>query len=257
VSTALITGASSGIGADLARVFARSGWDLILTARNEDALNEIATALRGATGRAITVVTADLSLDGAANVIFTRVAELRLQVDALVNNAGFASHGCFWDIPASTDIGELHVNIVALTHLSKLFLPPMIARRNGYVLNVASTAAYQPGPLMAVYYATKAYVLSLSEALSTELEGTGVSCTALCPGTTATGFQERAGMSNTRLLRLKTGNSERVARAGYAGMVRRRRVVIPGFGNAAGAFAVRFGPPKLVGRIIRYLNSKG
>jgi len=256
VKTALVTGASAGIGLELARVFAANGWNLVLVARSADRLGELAQELKAAHGTEASVLPADLALPGAPEEVFRRVRSDGIQIDALVNNAGIATHGRFASLPLAAELQELGLNIVALTVLSKLFLEPMIARGSGYVLNVASTAAFQPGPLMAVYYASKAYVLSLSEALAVETKGTGVSVTALCPGPTETGFQTRANLPRTRLYRRSAMDAKIVAREGYKGMLRRRTIVIPGFFNAAGAFTVRFAPRKLVTHMVHLVNSE-
>jgi short-subunit dehydrogenase len=256
VKTALVTGASAGIGLELARVFAANGWNLVLVARSADKLAELAQELKAAHGTVVSVMPSDLALVQAPDDVFRRVQNEGIQIDALVNNAGIATHGKFASVPLAAELQELGVNIVALTSLSKLFLEPMIVRGSGYILNVASTAAFQPGPLMAVYYASKAYVLSLSEALAEETKGTGVSITALCPGATETGFQKRANLPRTRLYKRTAMDAKIVARAGYEGMLRRRTIVIPGLFNAAGAFMVRFAPRKLVTHMVRLVNSE-
>ena len=179
--TALITGASSGIGLDLARLFAKDGHDVVLVARSEGKLREIAAELERDFGMTAHVIVADLAKPDAPQ---TLVAQLPVDVDVLVNNAGFGVLGPFVETDLAKELEMIQVNVVALTHLTKLLLPPMVARRRGRVLNVASTAAFQPGPLMAVYYATKAYVLSFSEAIADELRDSGVTVTALCPGPT-------------------------------------------------------------------------
>lgn len=252
--TALVTGASSGIGRELARVFARSGWNLVLVARSEAQLEELARELRQAHGVTALVVVADLSRDGAAATVFSTVTDRAVQVDALVNNAGIATHGLFADIPAEDELEAIHLNVIALTHLVKLFLPAMLARKNGYILNVAATAGFQPGPLMAVYFATKAYVLSLTEALANELSGSGISVTALCPGPTETGFQAKASLPVTRLFRDGAMSPALVAQAGYDALMSRRTIMIPGFWNRIMTFSVRISPRWLVAQIVRRLN---
>ncbi|HZC76160.1 MAG TPA: SDR family oxidoreductase, partial [Ktedonobacterales bacterium] len=195
--TALVTGASSGIGEELARLFARDGYDLVLVARGKTQLEALAAELRQRHGVSLTVLATDLAQPAAAQAIYDELTRAGITVDVLVNNAGYATYGSFTEIPAETELAMLQVNMAALTHLCKLFLPPMVRRGSGRVLNVASTAAFQPGPLMAAYYASKAYVLSLSEALANELRGTGVTVTALCPGPTRSGFQSRAKMEDS------------------------------------------------------------
>lgn len=250
--TALVTGASSGIGAALLPLFARDGADLVLVARGEAALARAAEALRNRHGIGTTVIAADLARRDAPQQIADELQRRNIAVDVLVNNAGFATYGRFDEIPAERDLELLQVNVVALTALTRLLLPAMVARGQGRILNVASTAAFQPGPLMAVYYASKAYVLSLSEALANELQGTGVTVTALCPGPTTTGFQKRAAMEDSRLVagrRLMSPNA--VASAGYRALQRGDAVVVPGLQNRLLAEAVRLLPRRLVTRIVR------
>ena len=203
----------------------------------------------------MTPVPLDLADERSPQQLFERLRAAHIHVDALINNAGFTTYGMFVDVPAAEELEEIRLNVVALTALIKLFLPPMIARRSGRILNVASTAGYQPGPLMAVYYATKAYVLSLSQALAEETRGTGVTVTTLCPGPTETGFRSRGNVPRTKLFRFIAGESKSVAKAGYAGMMRGKRVVIPGAFNAAGAYMARVSPTGIVTRVIRHVNS--
>src|ERR1043165_5045854 len=250
--TALITGASSGIGLDLARLFAKEGYDLVLVARSEGKLRELAAELERDCGVKAHVVVADLAKPEAPRPL---VAALPVDVDVLVNNAGFGVAGPFVATALAKELEMIQVNIVALTELTKLLLAPMVARRRGRVLNVASTAAFQPGPLMAVYYATKAYVLSFSEAIADELRNSGVTVTALCPGPTETGFAAVADMTTTRLFNVaKPMSSADVAPAGYAAMKRGRRVVIPGVKNKLLTQSVRVSPRRLVTTIVRKLQ---
>ena len=250
--TALITGASSGIGLDLARLFAKDGHDVILVARSEGKLREIAAGLERDFGVTAHVIVADLARPDAPRQL---VDALPVDVDVLVNNAGFGVTGPFVRTDLAKELEMIQVNVVALTHLTKLLLPPMIARRRGRVLNVASTAAFQPGPLMAVYYATKAYVLSFSEAIADELRDSGVTVTALCPGPTETGFAAVADMTTTRLFNIaKPMSSAEVARAGYEAMKRGRRVVIPGLKNKLLTQSIRVSPRRMVTTIVRKLQ---
>jgi short-subunit dehydrogenase len=252
---ALITGASSGIGSELAKLFARDRWDVVLVARSEARLRELGTALEREHGVKATVVAADLESPDAPPHIAATLARESIEVEALVNNAGFGGAGAFVETTLASELAMIQVNIAALTHLTKLFLPAMVARRRGFVLNVASTAAFQPGPLMAVYYATKAYVLSFSEAVAEELRGSGVTVTALCPGPTATGFAGVARMESSRLFRAMAPMSAgEVAHAGYQGMLRGRRIVVPGLANKLLAQSVRFTPRRLVSTITRKLQ---
>jgi uncharacterized protein len=249
--TALITGASSGIGLELARILGKNKFDLVVTARSEDRLRELADEITGAHGVAVRVVAADLAKPDGPEVVARAAAD---GIDLLVNNAGFATHGPFAETPASDELAEMQVNVVALTHLTKLLLPAMRARRSGKILNVASTAAFVPGPFMAVYYATKAYVLSFSVALAEELAGTGVSVTALCPGATRTRFQERAGVERTRLFRSGVMEAGEVAQAGYAGLMAGQTVVVPGWRNRLLASSSALAPRRLTAKIARAFN---
>jgi len=251
---ALVTGASSGIGLELARLLARGGHDLVLTARRRQRLEAAAEELRGL-GAEVTLLVKDLAEPEAAIEIAAELRSRSLDVEVLVNNAGLGVFGPFASTPLEKELEMIQVNAIAVTHLTKLFLPGMLARRRGRILNVASTAAFQPGPLMAVYYATKAYVLSFSEALANETSGTGVTVTALCPGPTVTEFQKRANLEQTRLFRGPlVMDAATVARAGYRGMNRKRRIVIPGLGNNVLAQSIRFTPRRLVTAITRWIQ---
>ncbi len=247
---ALITGASGGIGLELARIFAREGYGLVLVARSRDRLGEIAAELKPTPVQAIVK---DLTLDGAAEEVHREVPK----VDVLVNNAGYGVYGPFVQTPLADELGMLQLNMTALVVLTKLYLPGMVAAKSGKILNVASTAAFQPGPLMALYYATKAFVLSFSEAIASELEGTGVTVTALCPGPTATGFQARTKLENSRLIkRMKVMDARTVAEAGYRGLMAGRPLVIPGLMNKLLAQSVRFSPRRLVTKIARKMQEE-
>src|SRR3989475_4713872 len=248
--TALITGASSGIGLELARVFAEHGHDVVLVARSEATLQSLAAELKSRDVRAHVIVV-DLSAPGAAKAVVDRVRDLALEIDVLVNNAGYGVYGPFLETSLDAELAMIRVNIVALTELTKRLLPAMVARKRGKILNVASTAAFLPGPLMAVYYATKAYVLSFSEALADELHGTGVSVTALCPGPTASGFQKKAHMEDSKLFSGKIMDAHTVARIGYRGLMTNKTVVIPGLRNKLLVEGERFVPRKMVTRIAR------
>ena len=252
--TALITGASSGIGWDLAQLMAPD-FDLIITARNQKKLEELASQLQSAYGARVHVIPADLARPQASQEIFAEIARRGLQVDVLVNNAGFGSYGAFKSTSLQDELEMLQVNVTAVTHLTKLALPGMLERKRGRILNVASTAGFQPGPLMAVYYATKAFVISFSEAIANELKGSGVTVTCLCPGPTATEFAARANMEKSRLFMLGRMSSHDVARAGYKGMLRGKRLVIPGLMNKLVMQSVRFTPRKMVTAIAGSLNA--
>ena len=253
--TALITGASSGIGLDLAKLMAPS-FDLIITARNQGDLESIARELEAAHGNHVHVIPGDLAKADAPQQLFSEIERRGLQVDILVNNAGFGSYGAFAESDLQTDLDMIQVNIAALTSLAKLVLPGMLARKRGRIMNVASTAGFQPGPLMAVYYATKAYVIMFSEAIANELKGSGVTVTCLCPGATATKFAGRAKMEESRLFKMGAMRSEDVARAGYKAMMRGRTMVVPGLINKLLMQSVRFSPRKLVTAISRMVQEK-
>jgi hypothetical protein len=251
----VITGASGGIGLAFAELFARDGWRPILVARSGDKLDAIADDFKHKHGISSAVIALDLAQAGAAQRLFDAVNALGVEVEALVNNAGFATYGPFADASIEDERQEIVLNVLTLTELTKLFLEPMLARGRGRILNVASTAAFQPGPMMAVYYATKAYVLSFSEALSNELGGSGVSVTCLCPGATATGFGERAKMQASPLFKSPNlADAASVARTGYRAMMAGRRLAIPGLANQAIANSSRFAPRGLVLKISRLFN---
>jgi short-subunit dehydrogenase len=254
-ATAVVTGASSGIGLELATLLARDNHDLVLVARSRGKLEDIGRALQQEFGVTATVVARDLADRDSPATLASDLASRGIAVDILVNNAGFGVYGLFAETTLEKELEMIQVNIAALTHLTKLFLPGMIARRFGRILNVASTAAFQPGPLMAVYYATKAYVLSFSEALSNETHGTGVTVTALCPGPTITEFQKQAGLEKTNLFNSPLVMSAAdAARAGYDGMKKGRRVVVAGLGNALLVQGTRLAPRRLSTAIARRIQ---
>lgn len=251
--TALITGASSGIGLSFGHVLAGEGYDLVLVARNPDRLDQATEGLqRRYPARAIRAWAVDLATPDAAGAVFSRVRQEGIHVDVLVNNAGFGRQEAFAESDLSTDLDMLRVNVAALTALTRLFLGEMLPRGSGKILNVASTAAFSPGPYMAVYYASKAYVLSFSEAIAEELRGTGVTVTCLCPGATTTNFASRAGMDTSRVFRSRlVMSADAVAWAGYRGLLRGEAVVIPGVANRLGALGLRFVPHRLALPLIR------
>jgi uncharacterized protein len=249
--TALVTGASGGIGLELARLLAADRFDLVITARSGGKLEALASELRERHGGDVHVITSDLAQAGAVAGIVAQLKERGVRVDALVNNAGFAMYGPFIEADQAQLMGMLQVNMAALTELTRAYLPPMVQRKWGRVLNVASTAAFQPGPLMAAYYASKAYVLNLSIALNEEVRGTGVSVTALCPGSTQSGFQERARMQGSRLVaNRKLPSSAEVADVGFAAMKAGKPMVVVGARNRALAFSARLGPRPLIARVV-------
>jgi uncharacterized protein len=250
--TALITGASSGIGYELAKLFAKDQCNLVLVARSASKLAQFADELQREFGIFAKAVPLDLTAASAPQFLFDQLQREGIAVDILVNNAGYGVLGEFATVSLEDNLGQIQLNITALTHLTRLFLGPMIERRSGRILNVASTAGFQPGPLMSVYYATKAYVISFSEALANELDGTGVTATCLCPGATDTSFQGRAGLGNTVLFKkLRPMSATTVARDGYRGMIAGKAIVISGFRNWLLAESVRFSPRRLVTAISR------
>ena len=253
--TALVTGASSGIGRDLARLFAADRYHVVLVARRIGALEALASDLTRQHGVTATPIEFDLSRPDAPQRLCETVQRKDMAIDIVVNSAGFALQGAVANLPLDRQIDMIQVNVTALTTLTRLFLPPMLQRGRGGVLNVASTAAFQPGPLMAVYYATKVYVESFTEALAEEVAGTPLRISCLCPGPTATGFADAAAVSGTNLFKRGTMSSADVAKAGYAAWKRGEVVVIPGFSNKMGAALVRVAPRSQVRRAVKRLNS--
>lgn len=255
--TALITGASGGIGYEFAKLFARDGYNLVLVARSGNKLAEIADKLQAKAGIKVKVIAKDLAEPFAPDDIFAELQQEGTSVDVLVNNAGFTVFGPFVETNLHEELQLMQVNMVALTHLTKLFLPGMVERGWGRILNVASTAAFQPGPLMAVYYASKAYVLSFSEAVANELRGTGVSVTALCPGPTETGFQKRGNMEDSKLVAgRRIMDARTVAHAGYTALMKGQTTIIPGLRNWLFAQSIRVAPRKLAPEVVRRLQER-
>jgi short-subunit dehydrogenase len=253
--TALITGSASGIGYELARIFAADNYNLVLVDRNELKLQEIAIEFQEKFNLIIRTIVKDLSLSTSPEEIFTELQQAGIKIDILVNNAGFGTYGLFNETNLNTELEMLQVNLVCLTHLTKLFLKDMVKQRNGKILNVASAAAFQPGPLMAVYFATKAYVLSFSEAIANELEGTGVTVTVLCPGSTISAFHERTGMADSKLVKgQKMMDAKTVAQIGYDALMRGKTIAIPGLLNKILAKIVGFVPRRLVTKVVRTMQ---
>lgn len=260
--TALITGASSGIGRALAQQFAARGYDVVLVARSAAGLEEVARSLaapRRATGdpgpSSVRVLTADLSKTGSAAQLVEQLRQNDIRVDVVVNNAGFGLQGEFDKLPFDQQIEMIQLNVVTLTELTRLLLPGMLERGTGGVLNVASTAAFQPGPLMSVYYATKAFVLSFTEGIAEEVAGSGVKVTCLCPGPTETAFADRAGMRDTNLFKAGAMHVDQVGREGFDGWNNGQVVVIPGSANRRGTLVVRLVPRAIVRRVVKRMNS--
>lgn len=240
---ALITGASSGIGYELAKIFSARGHPLVLVARQREPLQKVADELGG---NAVKILARDLSERNAPREIFDHLQRENIFVSVLVNNAGFGRNEFFADTALAEQLEMIDLNVSALTHLTHLFLQPMIARREGKILNVASTAAFQPGPAMSVYYASKAFVFSFSYALAEELEKKGITVTTLCPGPTQTGFQKRAGRFHSqKMLRFWTMSAEAVAQQGFEGLMKGKRVVIPGWLNKLGYFFAKHLPVQI------------
>lgn len=243
--TALVTGASSGLGADFARELAARGCNLILVARREDLLRAMQEELTGGQGVEVEIIPLDLTAPGAPGQVYDQVQAAGKQVDVLVNNAGYGLFGDFVDIPWERQRNMLELDIIVLTEMTKLFLPDMIQRNFGYVLQVSSIGAYQPTPTYATYSAAKTYVLYFGEALSYELRKTGVRCTVVSPGVAATAFREVAGQRTTRYQRLVEMLSREVARIGIEAMLKGKPSVVPGWINAVTAWSTRLIPRRL------------
>ena len=251
---ALITGASMGIGKELAKIFAADGRDLVLVARSEDKLRNLAQELEGAHGITAHVVPADLTDPGAPAAIFASLESKGLQLDYLVNNAGFGAQGEFATLPFQTQMDMLKVNVDAVVALTHLGLQGMLARKRGRILNIASVAGFQPGPDMTMYYATKAFVLMFSEGIAEEVKGSGVTVTVHCPGATATNFGETARNATSLYFRLGAAPADKVARHAYRSMMKGKVVAIEGLMNWLTAFSVRFSPRALVRKLARWMN---
>jgi short-subunit dehydrogenase len=255
-TTALVTGASSGIGYELAKLFARDRHNLVLVARGADKLAEIAGELERHFSVSVPIAL-DLTESPAPQFLFDRLQGEGIAVDFLVNNAGYGKLGLFAGIALDESLGQIQLNITALTALTKLFAGPMLERHSGRILNVASIAGFQPGPLMAVYYASKAYVISFSEAIANELAGSGVTVTCLCPGATDTAFAQRAGNDRSRLFQtIAPMDAQTVARDGYRAMMKGKTLVISGFRNWLVAESVRFAPRKVVTAVSRWMSER-
>ena len=253
--TVLITGASSGIGLELARCFAADKSNLVLSARNETALETLAAELRQAHGIKVEVLTADLARPESPAKMFSTLKGRGIPVDVLVNNAGFGLHGAFVDLPLKRQMEIVSVNISGLVELTGLFLPEMMQRKRGGILNIGSVAGFVPGPQMAVYYASKAFVLSFSESLHEELRGTGVHVTNLCPGPTESNFSQVARSHHTRKAQAKKMSAAVVARIGHADYRRGANLSVPGAGNKFLTVAPKFLPRAAVRRMVGRYNS--
>ena len=253
----LITGGSSGIGYELAKIFAANHYSLVLVARDKTQLQKVADELT-TSDATIKIIAKDLSQKNSPAEIFSALEREKIFISVLVNNAGFGRQKFFAETSLPEDLEMIEVNVASLVHLTHLFVQPMLARREGKILNVASTASFLPGPGMSVYYASKAFVFSFSYALADELAGTGISVTTLCPGPTQTAFQKRAGRFHSKkVMRFWMMSAREVAEMGYAGLMRRKRMVIPGFVNKFGVIFSKILPVKIPTKMARKVIAGG
>lgn len=256
-NTALITGASNGIGLELAKVHASKGGDLVLVARNKTKLDELKAELESQFKVSVYTIGKDLSANNSAQEVYDETTKQNIQIDYLINNAGFGDFGMFAETEWSKELQMINLNITTLTQFTKLYLQDMVKRKSGKIMNVASTAAFQSGPTMAVYYATKAYVLSFSEAVDNEVSGKGVTVTTLCPGPTESGFQAAAAMEESNLVKgKKLPTAKEVAEYGYSSMMKGKTVAIHGMMNWIMANSVRFTPRALVVKLTRKIQDR-
>ena len=254
--TALITGASSGIGTCMARILAEEGWDLVISGRNVGAMERLQDEILSKSDIGITVIGADLSKDGAAEKLFSDIQEKGIQIDFLINCAGFGDLELFADCELQKQIDMIHVNDVSLVTLTRLFITGMIERHSGRILNVSSIAAFQPGPLMSVYYANKAFVQSFTEALAVELKGTGITASALCPGPTDTGFMATAGATDKNLFKKSAcASADKVAAYGLKKAMKGKVIILPGMLKLL-PIAERFFPRFFVRKAVYIIQSK-
>jgi short-subunit dehydrogenase len=255
--TVLITGASGGIGYELAKLFAQDHYNLVLVARSSAKLAQLADDLQRQFGITAKAIAADLAVPDGPQHLVDQLSKEKITIDILVNNAAYGKFGDFAQLPLEDSIGQIQLNITSLTVLTRLLLPGMVDRRRGKILNVASTAGFQPGPLMAVYYASKAYVISFSEAIANELKHTGVTVTCLCPGPTDTGFQGRAGVEESRLFKqFGPMEAKTVAHDGYRALMKGKTLAISGFKNWLLAETVRIAPRKMATAISRWVAER-
>ena len=253
--TVLITGASSGIGMGLAKLFAADGSDLVLVARREDRLNELAEKLKSEHGIEVHVLPKDLSKKTSPKEIFNHLKKEKIEIDVLVNNAGFGSRGMVSELDTDLQVDMVQVNAAALTHLTILFLPGIIERGQGGILNVGSLAGFQPGPNLAVYFATKAYVLSFTEALAEEISNPNIKISCFAPGPVKTEFGEKSDLEDSLLFKLSLMDLEPAVKAGYEGFRKGKTIVIPGLKQQIVPFLNRFTPRLIVRKIAKKLNS--
>lgn len=252
----IITGASSGIGYEIAKLFAKDKNNLILAARNEEKLNNIKQDFEKSYGIQVIVLKLDLTVESDVDYLYEYVNKNNIIVDNLINNAGMGSFGEFYKVDCCKDLNMIKLNVYSLTKLMKLFLPDMIKRNKGGILNVASTAAFGVGPIMSVYYATKSYVLSLTESVSAELKDTNVKISALCPGPVDTEFQSRAGVKKAEITKGYMMSADEVAYTAYKQYNKGKTIIIPGLKNKLLVQSFRFLPRKLIGLIALKLNKK-
>ncbi len=255
--TALITGASSGIGFELSRIFAKNEYNLVLVSQSEEKLNEAVSKLhKYSKNIQITPLPMDLSQPSSSQEIYNLIEGKSIQVDVLVNNAGIQVYGNFHETNLEDNIQLMNVNMFALTKLTRLFLDDMVKRGNGKILNLASTGAFQPCPLNAVYCASKAFVLHFSEGIAEELRGSGVTVTALCPGATRTNFAKRAKIEDTRIFSGSLMEPSKVAEIGYSALMKGKAVVVAGIGNKLMVESIRFSPRSMVTKLGKQIMAR-
>lgn len=255
--TVLITGASSGIGFELSKIFAKKGYNLVLVSQNEHKLEKAASEIQLQNHNVqISIISKDLSDPSSPEEIFEQLKQKKIQVDILVNNAGFNVYGSFHEVNLENILDLISVNLLALTKLTHIFMKGMVERGYGRILNLGSTGSFQPVPINTVYCATKAYVLSFSEGIADELKGTGVTVTALCPGPTQTNFAKRADIEEVKLFNMMTMDAKRVTEEGYKALMKEKIIKIPGLVNSLLVFLVRFMPRGLITKVGKYLMSK-
>ncbi|PWJ89640.1 hypothetical protein C7380_11443 [Oceanotoga teriensis] len=253
----LITGASNGIGKEMAYIFAEMGFNLLLIARNFEKLNDIKNKIEKKNNIKVLILSKDLTDIESIKDIYSFCNIEEINVEILINNAGFASFGEFHSIDLDTDLSQINLNIMALTMLTKLFLKDMIEKRNGKILNVSSIAAFQPGPLMSVYYASKAYVESFTQAISNESKQYGITVSSLCPGPVNTGFKERAGMNRSNLFKGKgVMSAEKVAKYAIKCLFKGKKRIIPGFLNKCSVFSTRFVSSSFAAKIAKSIQKE-
>ncbi|PIN89995.1 short-chain dehydrogenase [Candidatus Pacearchaeota archaeon CG10_big_fil_rev_8_21_14_0_10_32_14] len=247
MKTALVTGASRGIGYEFSNILGREGYNLVLVSRNKKKLKEIKDEFENKYKVKVIYFEIDLSGENSAFKLYKKIKDDKIEIDVLINNAGFGDYGEFIKTDWQKEKEMIELNVVALTHLTKLFSKDMVSRKNGMILNVASMAGFLPGPLMTIYYSTKAYVVSFSQAVNNELKGTGVSVTVLCPGPTQSGFQYHANMNQSKLVKgIKLVSAKEVAEYGYKSMIKKKSVAINGVRNKFAIFLIRFAPRDFV-----------